>query len=314
MWVFRARNRGGELPLVAALLCLVGTAVLGRQAHAQTCDAENQCSFKKPNILLVLDYSSSMSGSEASPAYFPAGQTVTTRWTAELDAASWILRYDQGFFADNARIGLTRFGHDPDLKLSGTTIKTDRSFPPITDGYAIDVPFDGSDGQYLQCKSSGIQAAVDVLRTTAPPPIGGLDLNSLMLTWTRGALRSAHDLIGRTREQHKSEPGEDARDYEVVLMTDGDWTCPDSVGQGCDENPAPEAAKLRMDGVPVHVIAFGDATMVKSLNEVALQGGTGKSIDATSPQGIVDAFSGVLDGIRNGVIVPTCTQKLPRTH
>jgi cysteine-rich repeat protein len=318
MWVVRAGGRPGARPScrrwqpLAAWLSLLVALSPAARTRAQSCTPESSCSFKKPNILLVLDYSSSMTGAKAAPAYFPPGQKVTTRWIAELDAASWILRYDQGFFADNARIGLTRFGHDPDLAHPGTTIKTDVSFPAITDGFAIDVPFDGSDDKYLECKSSGIQAAVDVLRTTPPPPIDGLSIDSLMLTWTRGALRSAHDLIGRTRQQHQNEAGESARDYEVVLMTDGDWTCPDMIGQNCDENPAPEAAKLRADGVPVHVIAFGDATMTPSLNEIALQGGTGKSIDAVSPQGIVDAFSGVLDGIRNGVIVPTCTQKLPR--
>jgi cysteine-rich repeat protein len=62
----------------------------------------------------------------------------------------------------------------------------------------------------------------------------------------------------------------------------------------------------------VHVVAFADATMQPSLNEVALQGGTASSIDATSPQGIVDALSSVLDEIRDSVIVPECTAGLPR--
>ena len=293
-----------------ALACLVQP----RGAGAQQCEDENVCSFKKPNVLLVLDYSSSMTGSKEAPAFFPPGQTLVTRWGAELDAASWILRYDNGFFANNARIALSRFGHDPDLKAAGTTIRTDHSFPPITDGYALDVPFDGSDGKYLQCKGSGVEAAVEVLRKAPPPPVGtmAIDRDSIMLTWTRGALRSAHNLIDRTREHHKNETGESGREYQVVLMTDGDWTCPDTIGQGCDENPAPEAARLRAAGVPVYVIAFGDAAMQPSLNEVALQGGTGKAVDATSPQGIVDAFSSVLDNIRDSVIVPTCTQKLPR--
>lgn len=38
---------------------------------------------------------------------------MTKRWDAQLDAVSWVLRYDNGFFADNARIGLARFAHDP---------------------------------------------------------------------------------------------------------------------------------------------------------------------------------------------------------
>jgi cysteine-rich repeat protein len=297
-----------------ALAFALSLAALQSVAAQDTCENEKACSFKKPNVVLVLDYSSSMTGSEASPAFFPPGQTKITRWGAELDAATWILRYDHGFFANNARIALSRFGHDPDLANLGTTIRTDKSFPPITDGYAIDVPLDGSDGKYLQCKASGVEAAIAVLRSAPPPPVSNLaDRNAVMLTWTRGALHSAHELINRTRQHHTGEQNEDTRQYEVVLMTDGDWTCADNIGQNCPgENPAPEAAKLREDGVPVHVIAFGDATMVPSLNEVALQGGTGKSIDAQSPQGILDAFSSVLDEIRDGVIVPTCTQKLPR--
>jgi cysteine-rich repeat protein len=299
----------GKLRVWGALL----TLALSARVHAQDCQNESQCSFKKPNILLLLDYSSSMTGFVGMPAYFPPGQTVTTRWGAELDATSWILRYGSGFFADNARIALTRFAHDPHPDKPGTTISTDPSFPMITDGFAIDVPFDGTSGKYLECKGSGVEAAVEVLRTTPPPPGSvPLDPDKIMLTWTRGGLRGAHALIDRTRANHQGEPGEDKRDYEVVLMTDGDWTCPDMISQGCKEDPAPEAALLHAAGVPVHVIAFGDATMTPSLREVALQGGTGSSIDATSPQGIVDAFSHVLEGIRDSVIVPTCTQKLPR--
>lgn len=296
------------------LLALACWVMFPRAVRAQgSCESESGCSFKKPNVLLVLDYSSSMTGAEGAPAFFPPGQTATTRWIAELDAASWILRYDRGFFADHARIALSRFAHDPLPMMPGTTIGTDRSFPAITDGFAIDVPFDGSQGAYLECKGSGVEAAIEALRQTPPPPIGGGgSLDGMMLTWTRGALHSAHQLIERTRKNHAGDPGESERDYEVVLMTDGDWTCPDSVGQNCNEDPAPEAARLRAAGIPVHVIAFGDATMQTSLNEVALQGGTGTSIDATSPQGIVDAFKTVLDRIRDGVIVPTCTQKLPR--
>jgi cysteine-rich repeat protein len=223
------------------------------------------------------------------------------------------LRYDRGFFANNTRIGLSRFAHDPEVLQPGTHISTDLSFPPITDGFALDVPFDGTDGTYLQCKASGVEAAVELLRGAPPPPVGAsIGRDSVMLTWTRGALRSARNLIEQTRTRHAAEAGEDTRKYEVVLMTDGDWTCPDMIGQNCDEDPAPEAAKLRAAGVPVHVIAFGDATMQSSLNEVALQGGTGQAIDAASPQGIVDALRSVLDNIRDSVIVPTCTQKLPR--
>ena len=277
------------------------------------CQPETECSVKKPNVLLVLDYSSSMVGFEPEPAWFPVGQTVSKRWDAQLDAASWILRYDDGFFAENTRLGLARFAHDPLVGSLGTTVATDTSFPPITDGFAVDVPFNGSSGDYLECRGSAVEAEIEVLRSSPPPWITmSLDPNAMMLTWTRGALRSAHDLIDVTRASHAGEPDEDTRAYEVVLMTDGDWTCPDMVGQGCDEDPAPEATSLARDGARVHVVAFGDARMQPSLNEVALQGGTVASIDAASPQGIIDALSGVLDDIRDSVIVPECMRRLPR--
>src|SRR4051812_37760254 len=131
-----------RLLAATALALVAGLATHVVRVRAD-CDAESSCSFKKPNILLVLDYSSSMTGFESAPAYFPAGQTQTTRWGAELDAAGWILSYRNGFFADNARVGLTRFAHDPDLAHPATQVTTDRSFPPIVDGFAIDVPFDG---------------------------------------------------------------------------------------------------------------------------------------------------------------------------
>ena len=116
-----------------------------------------------------MDYSSSMVGFEFQPAYFPPGQTATTRWIAQLDAVGWILRYDNGFFADNTRIALARFAHDPHTDTPGTTISTDISFPKIVDGYALDVPFDGSDGNYLECKATAVEAEIALLRTTPPP-------------------------------------------------------------------------------------------------------------------------------------------------
>ncbi len=301
---------------VVPALLLIALLALTASATAQdgdTCQPDSECRFKKPNVLVVIDYSSSMVGFEGSPAFFPPGQTADTRWDAQLDAVAWILRYDDGFFADNTRVGLARFAHDPALEAPGTTLPTDISFPPITDGFALDVPFDGSDGAYLECKGSAVEAEVEVLRGTPPPWIlPELDIDRIMLTWTRGALSQAHEVVRQTRERHKDDPGEADRTYEVVLMTDGDWTCPDMIGQGCMEDPAPQAAVLLEDGIRVHVVAFGDATMVPSLDEVALQGGTGSSIDATSPQGIIDALSSVLDDIRSSVIVPECTSSLPR--
>lgn len=287
----------------------------GRVAAQSQCLPDAQCRFKKPNVLIVLDYSSSMVGRKDDPAWYPPGQMVTTRWLAELDAVREILKYDRGLFADNTRLALGRFAHDPMVDMPGTVLANDTSFPPITDGFALDVPFDATGGGYLECRGSGVEAELEVLRGTPPPSVGdSFDPLSMMLTWTKGALSSAHALIKQTREHHQGEAGEGRRDYEVVLMTDGDWTCPDTVGNGScpEEDPAFAAAALRQDGVRVHVVAFGDAAMQPSLDQVARQGGSGASIPATSPKGIVDALGSALETIRDSVIVPECTRGMPR--
>jgi cysteine-rich repeat protein len=298
---------------VAWVCLLLGCSVTGVASAQSACLPETDCRFKKPNVLFVLDYSSSMVGREGQPEYFPPGQTRTTRWLAALDAVGEILRYDHGFFANNTRLALARFAHDPVVASPGTTLANDISFPPITDGFAVDVPFDGSAGDYLECRGSGIEAELELLRRQPPPFIGAMvDPTNTMLTWTRGALQSAHELIRQTRASHSGEPDEEQRTYEVVLMTDGNWTCPDMINQSCDEHPAPAAAELRQDGIRLHVVAFADAALQPSLDEVALQGGTVSSIDAISAKGLVDALGSALATIRDSVIVPECTAGLPR--
>ena len=128
-----------------------GMALIPARAQGM-CQPDETCRFKKPNVLFVIDYSSSMVGFAQSPAYFPPGQTATTRWDAQLDAISFMLGHDGGFFANNLRLGLARFAHDPVLATPGTVLQNDVSFPPITDGFALDVPFDGQDGDYLECR------------------------------------------------------------------------------------------------------------------------------------------------------------------
>lgn len=291
-------------------LCLAWAGVANAQ---DMCVAEDECSFLKPNVLLLLDYSSSMVGSPDAPNYYPAGQFSVTRWDAQLEAVRWLVGYDGGVFASEMRLALARFGHDPDLAAVGTTLAVDTSFPPITDGFALDIPFDDADGAYFECLGGAVEGELAVLATTPPPWLdltGGLA--TTMATWTRGALQSAHALINDTRARHASEPGEADRSYHVVLMTDGEWTCADMFGQACDEAPAPEAAVLRDDGISVHVVGFGDATDLASLDEVARNGGTGEAVDARSPRELIDSVTTILDGIRDSVIVPECIAGLPR--
>ena len=287
---------------------LVVLASAAGHARAQECAGEGECTFEKPNILIVMDYSSSMVGSSADPAYFPETQDVTTRWDAQLDAVRALVGNVD--FTDNMHIALARFGHDPDPGAAGTTIGTDTSEPQITDGFALDVGFDDDSGAYLDCNADSLLAEIDSRALTPPPEIGG-GVSDTMGTWTRGALASALALIEQTRANH---PEDVNRTYEVVLMTDGDWNCPDSFTQGdCpDEDPAPQATTLLAGNVRVHVVGFADAAGIASLDAVASNGGTGAAIDASSPDELTAALDGVLQGVRDSVVVPECIGGLPR--
>src|SRR5947207_9532014 len=119
--------------LESSLAWTAGTlaAVLGwsAEARAQTCFQETECTFEKPNVLVVMDYSSSMVQQDFGNQ---------TRFQAELDAVTAIA--SNATFTNDMHIALARFGHDPDTA-TGTTLPGDTSNPPITDGFAIDVPF-----------------------------------------------------------------------------------------------------------------------------------------------------------------------------
>ena len=280
------------------LLVTLATLTCARRAEAQSCPLENECTFEKPNVLIVMDYSSSM----VQQAF-----GSTTRWQAQLNAVRSLLQ-NKGF-TDDMHIAFTRFGHDPATS-AGTTLPGDTSSPRITDGFAIDVPFDDASANYLDCNSGAIEQAIDRL----PPPPNG---PNYVGTWTKGALDSALAMIARTRKNH---PADTNRAYEVVLMTDGDWNCRDSFTQAnCDggpgepnENPVPSAATLLSNNVRVHVLAFGDATTAPDLDAVAKSGGTDAAIDASSPLELVDALEKIVQKVRDAVIVPECIGGLPR--
>jgi cysteine-rich repeat protein len=272
----------------AAVALLLGSAPAG----AQTCFQESECTFEKPNVLVVMDYSSSM-----------VEQTfgTRTRWVAELDAVRGLIGNRN--FTDDMHLALMRFGHDPGAA-AGTTLPGDTSVPPITDGVAIDVPFDDPTGKYAECNAAALTKAVDGL---PPPPSGRNGIG----TWTRGALDAALALVTKTRANH---PTDTRRVYEVVLMTDGDWNCKASSNKStCPiDNPSAAAAALLAAGVRVHVVAFGDGTTAVDLDTMAKSGGTGAALDAASPQELTAALGSVLQGVRDAVVVPECVGGLPR--
>jgi cysteine-rich repeat protein len=284
-----------------ALAGVTGAIAWGSIARAQACFQETECTFEKPNVLVVLDYSSSMVQENFG---------TQTRWEAELDAVTALS--NNATFTNDMHIALARFGHDPDTA-TGTTLQGDTSSPRITDGFAVDVPFTGPGGRYLECNAAGLRSTVANL---PPPPAGG-NGSAVIGTWTKGALQSALTVVQNTRARN---PADTKRVYEVVLMTDGDWNCRASINQSdCDgdpgepdDRPAPAAAALLAAGVRVHVVAFGDGTTSASLDAIAQMGGTGTALDAASPNELTAALSSILKEVRDAVVVPECIGGLPR--
>ncbi len=303
-----------RLGIQAGLLSGLGLAFVGGSETPAVaggdCPGDEACSFKKPNLLIVLDYSSSMNDD------FVPGQT---RWEAAVEAIQNIVTTSNGFFDESMHLGLMRFGHDPDPKADGTVIsvlgETDMS--GIVDGQALDVGWydpDNDPSGYFECAGSQI---VDFLDDVEPPLCVGLTCAGIG-TWTAGALDFARDYIAQTRADHPTDVVvDDERAYFVLLMTDGVWTT--QVGQAPigdptahPDNPVPFAGDLfATDEVPVYVVAFGDALGESFADDTANAGGTIAAIEAGAGD-LIPALDTVIDDINDTVIIPECTGGLPR--
>jgi len=270
------------------------------------CFEEGDCTFKKPNFLIVLDYSSSMSES------FGMGQT---RWEVTVDAVTALMSTNGGYFQQNMHIALMRYGHDPDPNSPGTTIPGDGS--GLVDGQRLDVHWydpDAADKSYFGCNG---QAIIDSLAAT-PPPLcpGGIGNCSGIGTWTKGALDRAKLVIGETKFDHPDDliPGQE-RFYGIMVMTDGAWTPAQGFPQlsPASANPAITAADLYDNqGIPTYVVAVADAIGLPFADELAAAGGTTESIAADDPPQMFQAIGSVVQDIADQVIVPECTIGLPR--
>ena len=303
-----------RLGIQAGLLAGLGLAFVGgSEKPAQAggdCVGDEACSFKKPNLLIVLDYSSSMNDD------YQPGQT---RWEAAIEAIENIVTTDNGFFDESMHLGLMRFGHDPDPNNDGTIITVSGQTDPsgITDGQSLDVPwYDAVNDPsgYFECTGEDI---VTFLNNVEPPLCVGLNCAGIG-TWTQGALLAARDYIATTRTDHPEDviPG-DERAYFVMLMTDGVWTtqtgqAPVNATETALFDPVPVAGDLfSAYDVPVYVVAFGDALGETFADDVANAGGTTQAIDAGGGM-LVPALEQVIEDIQDTVIIPECTGGLPR--
>ncbi|MCA9720095.1 MAG: flagellar biosynthesis protein P, partial [Myxococcales bacterium] len=274
------------------------------------CPQEDQCSFRKPVFLLILDYSASMN------LTFEGGDT--TRWEAAAASVKNLLAADNEFVSRNMLLGLMRFGHDPEPDAPGTSIPGDAS--GIVDGQAVDVVWYDEQQGYAYTPCNGA-ALINALNQT-PPPLDGEP--SGIGTWTNGALLRARALMEQSLQAHPEDaPALEDRAYLELVMTDGEWTDPAGVGQSPEHDPSTTAAAMYGDGIgdpddPTHVSAyvvyFGDLMGAgeTDANELALAGGTDAALVAEDPMALTDALQTVVQEIKDGVIQPDCVGGLPR--
>ena len=207
-----------RLGVQAGLLTGLGLAFVGgSQQPAMAldpadCPSEGGCTFLKPNLLIVLDYSSSMNEK--------FGMNNQSRWVAAQDAIVNLLNTDNEYFDKNVNFALIRFGHDPSAN-PGSTIACDISTPKITDGQAVDhwwYDEMGMDKSFHPCDGDDLEAAVAAI----PAPCGGQVTG--IGTWTKGALDLARTKIMQSKADHPEDMNK--RWYGVMVMSDGKWTSP----------------------------------------------------------------------------------------
>ncbi|MBL4684565.1 MAG: hypothetical protein JKY37_08255 [Nannocystaceae bacterium] len=308
-----------RLGIQAGLLAGLGLAFVGgteKPAEAGgDCPLEAECTFKKPNFLILLDYSSSMADD------FEPG---LTRWEAAVEAVNNIITTDNGFFNESMHISLMRFGHDPVPNVDGIPATEDTTIPndpgaatgyPLLDGQSLDVPWydvDNVEQGYYECNG---EAVTDFLEQIGPPTECQLG-QACIGTWTNGAMRLAQSTIAQARVDFPDDltPME-GRFYAVLLLTDGVWHGVDGdtdPGEPPEENPALTAADLfNTDNVATYVVAFGDAAGDGFADEVAMAGGTMTAIAAGAGE-LEAALEEVVDSIEQEIIIPQCTSGLPR--
>ena len=151
----RLSNTQGRVLLQLGLLAGIAAALHGSREPIATaggagdCFTENMCTFKKPNFMIVLDYSSSMNTA------FGMGKT---RWEVAVEAIATLMTTNGGYFQENMHVALMRYGHDPDPDNQGTTIPGDAS--GLVDGLRGTANWRLGDWQGYQ--GSDFEATVDL--------------------------------------------------------------------------------------------------------------------------------------------------------
>ncbi|MFO7565915.1 MAG: VWA domain-containing protein [Enhygromyxa sp.] len=263
------------------------------------CPLEGDCTFKKPNIMIIMDYSTSMN---------TVWDNNLTRWEVTVAAVQQIAA-PGGYLSQNTHLGLLRFGHDPDPNNPDTPIPNDNS--GLLDGYKLDVPWDDANDDYYPCNG---QAVIDALNAV-PAPMDGAPGG--IGTYTKGALDFTAAEIQQTKDDHPDDQDGNPRAYINIVLTDGVWTGPNGVANPPPDpmyNPAITAGQLwTQQDIPTYVVAVaGDGAALAAANELADAGGTGAAIDGDSPEALEQALQDVINDIIESVVAPECIGGLPR--
>ena len=295
-----------RLGLQIGLLAGIGLAfAIGSQGDEATagpnpdCPEEGDCTFKKPNIMFIMDYSTSMNTIWDM-------QNQLTRWEVTVAAVQQIVQ-PNSFLSQNTHLALMRYGHDPAVG-ANTPIVNDQS--GIIDGHKIDVFWDDNNNEYYSCNG---QALIDSLANVDAPMQGqafGIG------TWTKGALDAVLAEINATKAAHPTDQQNPARAYVNVLLTDGAWTSQNgmqTLGPNGDNPAIPAATMFDQQGIQTFVVAVaGDPAAEMAADATAAAGGTMAAIDGDTPDLLAEALQDVIQSIIDSVVAPECVGGLPR--
>jgi MYXO-CTERM domain-containing protein len=295
-----------RLGLQVGLLAGIGLAfAIGSQGDEATagpnpdCPSEGDCTFKKPNIMFIMDYSTSMNTLWDM-------QNNLTRWEVTVAAVQQIVQ-PNSFLSQNTHLALMRFGHDPNGQ-ANTPIPGDQS--GLIDGHKIDVFWDDDNNVYYPCNG---QALIDALNGV-PAPMNGAEFG--IGTWTKGALDAVLAQVNTNKADHPDDQVDPARAYVNVLLTDGAWTSQNGLEALAppNQNPAiPAATMFDQQDIPTYVVAVaGDPAAEMAADETAAAGGTMAAIDGDTPDLLAQALSNVVQTIIESVVAPECVGGLPR--
>lgn len=293
------RRLCAQLGLLTALGAVVSLGVaLGPSHNARAgggdqCPTEDECTFKRPNVLFVLEYSTAMN---------QPWNPQQTRWEAAVEIIA-TMTAPGSFLSQNSHLALLRFGHDPDPQIPGSVIPGDAS--GLVDGLALDLAWDDDNHVFQTCAG---QSLADVL-AALPAPLAGMPTG--IGAWTKGALEHAAVEIAQTKADHPED--EDKRLSRVIVVGSGLWTSADGQTEygPPDDDPAATAIALLEQKVGTSVFVLTDDPVAEAAAvALAVAGGSDATFDDLDALA-EHVFGWIFEDIVNPFVAP-CPSGPPR--